>query len=192
MWQGKESWNDKRVTIMGLGLFGGGAGLAAHLAEQGATVLVTDLRTTDDLQASLRTLAGLPITFVLGQHREKDFVDTDVVFVNPAVPLTSPYLAIARAHRVPLDSEINLFVRSCQGRIIGITGSVGKSTTTALLASILQLYDDRTLVGGNFGGSLLPSLPLITPNTPIVLELSSFQLEQLAWQAYSPPMALIF
>lgn len=186
-----ENWNGKRVTIMGLGLFGGGAGLAAYLARQGATVLVTDLRTADDLQASIQSLAGLPITFVLGQHREQDFTDTDVVFVNPAVPLTSPYLALAHAYHVPLDSEINLFVRSCPGRVIGITGSVGKSTTTALLGSILGLFDDRTLVGGNFGGSLLPSLALITPQTPVVLELSSFQLEQLAWQAYSPPLALI-
>lgn len=186
-----ESWKGKRVTIMGLGLFGGGAGLAAYLVQQGATVLVTDLRSADDLQASLQALANLPITFVLGQHREQDFTDTDVVFVNPAVPLTSPYLELARAHHVPLDSEINLFVRSCRGRVIGITGSVGKSTTTALLGSILALYDERTLVGGNFGGSLLPALASITSRTPVVLELSSFQLEQLAWQAYSPPLALI-
>lgn len=191
MWRDNDNWNGKRVTIMGLGSFGGGAGLAAYLAEQGATVLVTDLRTADDLQASLRALDGLPITFVLGQHREQDFVDTDVVFVNPAVPLTSSYLALARSHHVRLDSEINLFVRACRGRIIGITGSVGKSTTTAMLGSILRLYDEHTLVGGNFGGSLLPALPLISSNTPVILELSSFQLEQLAWQAYSPPLALI-
>ena len=186
-----ETWNGTRVTIMGLGSFGGGVGLAAYLARQGAAVCVTDLRTEDDLQASVRMLDGLPIDFVLGQHREQDFVDTDVVFVNPAVPLTSPYLALARGHHVRLDSEINLFVRSCRGRIIGITGSVGKSTTTAMLGSILRLYDTHTLVGGNFGGSLLSSLPLITPTTPVVLELSSFQLEQLAWQSYSPPLALI-
>jgi UDP-N-acetylmuramoylalanine--D-glutamate ligase len=187
----EENWNGKRVTVMGLGSFGGGIGLAAYLAKQGATVLVTDLRPAEDLQASIQSLAGLPITFVLGQHREQDFIDTDAVFVNPAVPLTSYYLEIARAHQVPLDSEINLFVRSCRGRIIGITGSVGKSTTTALLGSILRLYDEHTQVGGNFGGSLLPSLPLITATTPVVLELSSFQLEQLAWQAYSPPIAVI-
>jgi UDP-N-acetylmuramoylalanine--D-glutamate ligase len=187
----EENWIGKRVTIMGLGLFGGGAGLAAYLAQQGATVLVTDLRQADELKPSLQTLRGLPITFVLGQHRERDFTDTDVVFVNPAVPLSSPYLALARARGVSLDSEINLFVRTCKGRVIGITGSVGKSTTTAWLGSILRLYDSHTRVGGNFGGSLLPSLRTITPSTPIVLELSSFQLEQLAWQAYSPPLALI-
>jgi UDP-N-acetylmuramoylalanine--D-glutamate ligase len=176
---------------MGLGSFGGGVGLARYLAEQGAQVTVTDLQPAAALQASLEALRDVPIRFVLGQHRQADFVETDVVFVNPAVPLTSPYLAAARAHDVPWDSEINLFVRQCRGRIAGITGSVGKSTTTSLLGSILQDHDARTLVGGNIGGSLLPQLPHIAPDTPVVLELSSFQLEHLAWQAYSPPLAVV-
>ena len=95
------------------------------------------------------------------------------------------------AHHVPLDSEMNLFVRQCPGRIIGLTGSVGKTTTTSLLGSILQLHDPRTLVGGNIGGSLLDRLPTITPDTLVVLELSSFQLEQLDWLHYSPPLAVV-
>jgi UDP-N-acetylmuramoylalanine--D-glutamate ligase len=185
------TWHDTRVTVMGLGSFGGGVGLARYLAMQGAAVTVTDLQSADTLQASVHALHDLPIRFVLGEHREADFIDTDVVFVNPAVPLTSPYLDLARTHRVPLDSEINLFVRQCPGRIIGITGSVGKSTTTALLGAILRLHDARTLVGGNIGGSLLPCLPDITSDTPVVLELSSFQLEHLAWQHYSPPLAIV-
>jgi UDP-N-acetylmuramoylalanine--D-glutamate ligase len=185
------TWQHRRVTIMGLGSFGGGVGLARYLALQGATVTVTDLQPADKLSDSLNALASLPIRYVLGEHREADFTDTDVVFVNPAVPLTSRYLDLARRHRVPLDSEINLFVRECRGRIIGITGSVGKSTTTSLLGSILQLHEARTLVGGNIGGSLLPHLDTITPDTPVVLELSSFQLEHLAWQSYSPPVAVV-
>lgn len=185
------TWQHKRVTIMGLGSFGGGVGLARYLANQGASVTVTDLQSDERLKDSLQALASLPIRFVLGEHRERDFIDTDVVFVNPAVPLTSRYLDLARQHRVPLDSEINLFVRECRGRVIGITGSVGKSTTTSLLGSILQLHDARTLVGGNIGGSLLPHLDAITPDTPVVLELSSFQLEHLAWQSYSPPLAIV-
>jgi UDP-N-acetylmuramoylalanine--D-glutamate ligase len=176
---------------MGLGSFGGGVGLARYLATQGAVVTVTDLRHADALHASLQALHGLPIRFVLGEHRDSDFIDTDVVFVNPAVPLTSPHVELARTHQVPLDSEINLFVRQCPGRIIGITGSVGKSTTTVLLGNILRLHDQRTLVGGNIGGSLLPCLSDITPGTPVVLELSSFQLEHLAWQHYSPSLAIV-
>lgn len=185
------TWRGTRVTVMGLGSFGGGVGLTRYLAMQGAVVTVTDLQSAAALRASLQALDNLPIRFVLGEHCEQDFIDTDVVFVNPAVPLTSPYLELARTHQVPLDSEINLFVRQCPGCIIGITGSVGKSTTTALLGSILQLHDARTLVGGNIGRSLLPHLSDITPDTPVVLELSSFQLEHLAWQQYSPPLAIV-
>lgn len=180
-----------RVTVMGLGSFGGGVGLTRYLVHQGARVTVTDLQRAEALTASLEALRGLPIRFVLGEHQERDFIDTDVVFVNPAVPLTSPYLQLARAHRVPLDSEINLFVRQCQGRIVGLTGSVGKTTTTSLLGSILQLHAPRTLVGGNIGGSLLDRLPEITPDTLVVLELSSFQLEHLDWLQYSPPLAVV-
>ena len=110
------TWHGRHVTVMGLGSFGGGVALARYLVTQGANVTVTDLHTADALQASLAALHDLPIRFVLGEHRDTDFVDTDVVFVNPAVPLTSPYLDLARTHGVPLDSEINLFVRQCSGR----------------------------------------------------------------------------
>ena len=185
------SWKGCRVTVMGLGSFGGGAGLARHLAEQGASVTVTDLKDAAALQDAVAALQGLPVRFVLGEHRDGDFIDTDRVFVNPAVPLTSPYLQLARSHGVPLDSELNLFVRQCAGRIIGITGSVGKTTTTSLLGGILQAHDARTLVGGNIGGSLLSRLPDIEPDTPVVLEISSFQLEHLDWLGYSPPLAVV-
>lgn len=185
------SWKGCRVTVMGLGSFGGGVGLARYLATQDASVTVTDLKNADALQDALEALRGLPIRFVLGEHRDGDFTDTDRVFVNPAVPLTSPYLELARSHGVPLDSELNLFVRQCAGRLVGITGSVGKTTTTSLLGSILQTHDARTLVGGNIGGSLLSRLPDIEPDTLVVLELSSFQLEHLDWLGYSPPLAVV-
>ena len=80
-------WNGRRVTVMGLGAFGGGAGLARYLAEQGAAVTVTDLKDAAALQDGLAALHGLPVRFVLGEHREADFTDADRVFVNPAVPL---------------------------------------------------------------------------------------------------------
>jgi UDP-N-acetylmuramoylalanine--D-glutamate ligase len=184
-------WKGCRVTVMGLGSFGGGVGLARYLAEQEASVTVTDLKDAAALRDALAALQGLPIRFVLGEHRDDDFIDTDRVFVNPAVPLTSPYLQLARSHGVPLDSELNLFVRQCAGRVVGITGSVGKTTTTSLLGSILQIHDARTLVGGNIGGSLLSRLPDIEPDIPVVLEISSFQLEHLDWLGYSPPLAVV-
>ena len=185
------TWRDTRVTVMGLGSFGGGVGLTRYLVSQGALVTVTDLQQATALAGALRALDGIPIRFVLGEHHDENFMNTDVVFVNPAVPLDSSYVQCARQHGVPLDSEMNLFIRQCPGRIIGITGSVGKTTTTSLLGSILQLHDPRTLVGGNIGGSLLSRLTDITPETLVVLELSSFQLEQLDWLSYSPPVAIV-
>lgn len=185
------TWQQQRVTVMGLGTFGGGVGLTRYLVQQGAHVTVTDLQPAEALADSLAALRGLPLRLVLGRHDMRDFTETDTVFVNPAVPCTSPYVQAAQAHHVPLDSEINLFVRQCRGTIIGLTGSVGKTTTTSLLGSILHLHDARTLVGGNIGGSLLDRLPDITPETYVVLELSSFQLEHLDWLHYSPPLAIV-
>src|SRR5262249_19005248 len=85
------TWHKTRATVMGLGSFGGGVGLTRYLAHQGAHVTVTDLQGPEALTTSLEALRGLPIRFVLGGHQEHDFCETDVVFVNPAVPLTSSY-----------------------------------------------------------------------------------------------------
>lgn len=86
----------KRALVMGLGVHGGGVGVARFLALQGAEVTVTDLRTPDDLRPSLDALAGLPIRFVLGEHRDDDFRRAEIVVRNPAVPSASRYLQIAR------------------------------------------------------------------------------------------------
>jgi UDP-N-acetylmuramoylalanine--D-glutamate ligase len=181
----------KRVTIMGLGFFGGSIGLAKYLASQGARITITDLKGADHLAASVEALAGLPIRFVLGRHETTDFTAADVVFVSPAVPKDSRYVAAARSSGVPIDTEMNLFVRLCPGTIVGVTGSNGKTTTTSLIGALFQAHNPRTRVGGNIGRSLLPELAQIAANDPIVLELSSFQLEDLAEVKRSPHIALL-
>jgi UDP-N-acetylmuramoylalanine--D-glutamate ligase len=181
----------KRITIMGLGFFGGTIGLAKYLVTQGAQVTVTDLRSEADLRDSVAALDGLPVRFVLGRHEPTDFTDVDMVFASPAVREDSPYLVAARARGVPVDSEMNLFMRLCRGSIIGVTGSNGKTTTTSLIGAILRAANPRTRVGGNIGGSLLPEVAAIEPGDPVVLELSSFQLEDLAAVGRSPHLALL-
>jgi UDP-N-acetylmuramoylalanine--D-glutamate ligase len=181
----------KRVTIMGLGFFGGTLGLARYLVSQGARLTITDLKTAEDLADSVEALAGLAVRFVLGRHDEADFTDVDVVFASPAVPEDSPYLAAARAHGIAIDTEMNLFMRLCRGTIVGVTGSNGKTTTTSLIGAILRAYNPRTWVGGNIGRSLLPEVAQIAPGDPVVLELSSFQLEDLAEVGRSPHIALL-
>ncbi len=174
----------RRVTVMGLGLFGGGAGAARWLVEQGAQVVVTDLKREDELRETVDALRDLDIEWRLGGHREEDFRRADLVLVSPAVPLDSPWLRLARA----LDTEINLFFRLCRSRrIVGVTGSNGKTTTCALIHAALP----GSRLGGNFGGSLLGELPAIGENDVVVLELSSFQLERLGLIGRSPQVSVV-
>jgi UDP-N-acetylmuramoylalanine--D-glutamate ligase len=181
----------KRALVMGLGVHGGGVGVARFLALQGAEVTVTDLRTSDDLRASLDALAGLPIRFVLGEHREADFRQAEIVVRNPAAPPTSRYLQIAREAGAIVEMEMTLFFRLCPGPILGVTGTKGKTTTTLLLGSMLRERFPDTVVAGNLRISALDQLPLIGAATPVVLELSSFVLEGLGEAGLSPKIACI-
>ncbi len=99
---------NKRITVMGLGVHGGGLGVTRFLLEQGAHVIVTDLRSAEVLQPSLQSLAGLPVEFVLGEHRDQDFELVDMVIRNPGVPRESRYLQLARAAGVAIEMEMTL------------------------------------------------------------------------------------
>jgi UDP-N-acetylmuramoylalanine--D-glutamate ligase len=188
---GSTSFADTRVTIMGLGYFGGTIGLARYLVSQGARVTITDVKPEAELRDSLAALAGLPVRYVLGRHEAEDFVATDVVFASPAVREDSPYLVLARASGIPIDTEMNLFMRLCRGTVLGVTGSNGKTTTTSLIGSILRAANPRTYLGGNMGRSLLPEVAQIAAGDPVVLELSSFQLEDLQEVRRSPHVAVL-
>ena len=178
----------KRVTVMGLGLFGGGLGVTRFLVRSGAKVTVTDSKSETDLRESVEQLRSLPVTFKLGGHDERDFRDADLVIVNPAVPETNPYLKLARA----LETEMNLFFKLCRAEtILGVTGSNGKTTTTTLIGEILKKHPTKSWVGGNIGISLLESLPEIAPDHLVALELSSFQLENLGMLGRSPNVGVV-
>lgn len=176
---------------MGLGLFGGGVGVTRHLAARGYDVTVTDLRSDADLAPSVEALAGLPVRFVLGRHERADFTGADLVVVNPAVPPGNEFVAAAIAAGVAIDTEIGMFVRACRGRIAGVTGSAGKSTTSALLARCLESAGVPTVLGGNIGVSLLEELPRIGAEHAVVLELSSFQLHWLRREGLRPSVGVM-
>jgi len=188
-----ENWTDKRVTVMGLGRFGGGAGVTRWLSRQGARVLLTDKATPDDLRDALAGIADLDIETRLGGHNERDFRETDLLVVSPAVPDTNEFVRAARDAGVPVTTEINLFVERCPARTVGVTGSVGKSTTTAMIAHVLERTHagGRTWVGGNLGRSLLDALGEITADDVVVLELSSFQLARTPLVGWSPHVAVV-
>ncbi len=190
------SFVGQRVTVMGLGRFGGGVGVTRFLASRGARVLVTDLDPADKLQKSVLQLADLPagVDYRLGEHRVEDFTGADLVVVNPAVRPDNVYVQAARDAGVPITSEIRLLVEHLPNRMrtIGVTGTAGKSTTTAMVGHILSRVTDRRVrVGGNIGGSLLAQLDSITLDDWIVLELSSFMLESLREARWSPHIAVI-
>ncbi|MBT3605165.1 MAG: UDP-N-acetylmuramoyl-L-alanine--D-glutamate ligase [Candidatus Latescibacteria bacterium] len=186
-----QGLSGKRVLVMGLGLFGGGVGATRFLVRKGAEVVVTDLRSEGELASSLQALAGLPVQFKLGGHDVDDFRHADLVVANPAVPRSSPFLLAAEEANVPITTEICLFVRHCPAKIIGVTGSSGKTTTTMLIGEILKRVDARTLVGGNMGRSLLGDVDQIDLDVPVVLELSSFQLDRLGELKWSPNIAVV-
>jgi len=176
---------------MGLGIHGGGLGVVRFLASRGALVTVTDLRNADQLQSSLDSLAGLPIRYVLGEHRAADFRSAELVIRNPAVPRESLYLQIARAAGVAITMEMPLFFQLCPGPILAITGTKGKTTTTLLTGAMLRQEHPDTVVAGNLRVSALEALPRITAATPVVLELSSWQLEGLGEAQVSPQYACV-
>ena len=184
-------FRDKRALVMGLGVHGGGLGVARFLAEHGAVVTVTDLRGPELLRASLDALAGLPITFVLGEHRDADFAQAELVVKNPGVPASSRFLQVARAAGAAIETEMTLFFRLCSGPILGVTGTKGKTTTTALAGAMLREQFPETVVAGNMRVSALEQLPRIGSNTPVVLELSSFALEGLGDVELSPHYACV-
>src|ERR1700761_1897145 len=103
----------KRVTVAGLGRFGGGIAVSRWLVEQGAKVVVTDKAPAEKLADSVKQLEGLSIAFPLGEHRESDFTGADLVVASPAVPPSNEYLAAARQAGVPITTEIRLFVERC-------------------------------------------------------------------------------
>ena len=194
-----------RVTVMGLGRFGGGAGVARWLAEQGARVIVTDLLDAQSLAGSVEPLARLvaqgTIELHLGGHDERDFTACDLVVANPAVPRPweNRYLRAAVAAGVAVTTEIRLLVdRLDRRRVIGVTGTAGKSTTTAMIHHILARAGHAAHLGGNIGGSLLDTLSVIEPDHRVVLELSSAMLYWLGEDAgggsgpgWSPRVAAI-
>jgi len=145
----------KKIVIMGLGLHGGGVGVAKFFCKQGAEVLITDLKTKKQLSDSIEKLEKLNIKYSLGGHKAEDFIKADMIIKNPDVPNSSPYLEIARKNNVPIETDINLFFKLSNVFIIGITGTKGKSTVASLIYRFLKTKYPRVFLAGNIGISPL-------------------------------------
>jgi UDP-N-acetylmuramoylalanine--D-glutamate ligase len=165
----------KRVLVVGLARTG--VATALFCAARGAQVTATDSRTEDEIGDAIARLKSAQVTFELGSHREKTFLDQDLIVPSPGVPADAPHLQAARAKGVTIWSEIELAYRFLKGRLIGITGSNGKTTTTSLVEHILKTAGMQTILAGNIGTPLIACVEGMTDKTYTVVELSSFQLE---------------
>src|SRR3989344_7736826 len=180
----------KKITVMGLGLLGRGVGDARFLAGCGAELMITDLKSREQLAPSLAEFSG--ITYVLGEHRLEDFRECDMVLKAAGVPLDSVYIAEARAHGIPVEMSSALFARLSGVPIIGVTGTRGKSTATHLIHHVLsQVTGKKVLLGGNVRGvSNLALLDEVTDASIAVMELDSWQLQGFGEQSISPKIAV--
>lgn len=184
----KKLFAGKKVLIMGLGLHGGGVGVAKFFCAQKSDVLVTDLKTEEQLKDSVEKLKGLKIKYTLGKHEEKDFLWADLIIKNPDVSNSSPYLEIAKKNKVKIETDVSLFFKMSGAFIIGITGTKGKSTTASLIYHLLQPKFKEIFLAGNIGVSPLELLSEVKRGDKVVLELSSFELENLT---QSPDVAVV-
>ncbi len=188
----KASLKDKKVLVWGLGISGGGVNVARFFAEQGADVRVTDMKTEEQLQTSVDELKQFKnISYKLGTQDKEDFLWADIIMKNPAIPPTNELLLAAYEAEKQVETELTLFFKYCKGYTIGITGTRGKSTTTALLTHILKQGNKRVWDGGNNRKSLIVQLDEINEDDLVVIEVSSFMCDSLNRVGVSPRLAII-
>jgi UDP-N-acetylmuramoylalanine--D-glutamate ligase len=165
----------RRIVILGLARQG--TALARFLAQAGADVLVSDLKGEAALADQLAELADLPLHYVLGEHPSSLLDRADLLCLSGGVPLDLPLVEEAQRRGIPLSNDAQLFLERCPASVVGITGSAGKTTTTALVGEMCRLAGLRTWVGGNIGNPLIADVDRIEPDDCVLMELSSFQLE---------------
>lgn len=178
---------NKRVLVVGLGR--SGAASALFLQEHGAKVTVSDSKSEAQLQSDVPALLDRGVSIETGRHGERTFRDQDLIVVSPGVPSDQPQLQHARTLGIPVIGEVELAFRYLQGKVLAITGSNGKTTTTSLVGEILAKSGKKTLVGGNIGTPVISLAGKSSPDTMVVLEISSFQLETI--EQFCPWIAAI-
>ncbi|MGD0725816.1 MAG: UDP-N-acetylmuramoyl-L-alanine--D-glutamate ligase [Spirochaetia bacterium] len=181
-----------RVTVMGLGIHGGGLASALFFARRGARVTVTDLRSREVLRDPIEQLREYSIRYVLERHDEADFAGADLVIKNPAVPPSSPYLQVAHGAGVDVETDLSVFLSLAKNPILAVTGSKGKSTTASAIAFCLARVFPEARLGGNITVSPLAFVDDLSPDAPVVLELSSWQLGDLKGRGLLTPVVSAF
>lgn len=203
----KQQFKGKKITVMGLGLLGRGIGYTKFLAECGADLIVTDLKTEKQLETSVKILNKFKnIKFVLGEHRLEDFSNRDMIMKAAGVPYDSIYIDEAKRNNIPIEMDVSLFAKYAPNvMLIGVTGTRGKSMTTTLIYEILKANEKllknnacptgnsfrRVYVGGNLRGmATLPLLKKVKEGDILVCELDSWQLQGFGDSKISPHISV--
>jgi UDP-N-acetylmuramoylalanine--D-glutamate ligase len=193
----KDYFKNKKITIMGLGLLGRSIAYTKFLAECGALLTVTDLKSREMLAPSIKMLSNYRnIKFVLGEHRLIDFQRADMIIKSAGVPLDSIYIKEAKKNKIPIEMDASLFAKLApEVMIVGVTGTRGKSMTTMLIYEILKanekLLKQKVYVGGNVrGGATLPFIGKAKKGDIVVLELDSWQLQGFGDAKISPHISV--
>lgn len=204
----KKYFKDKKITVHGLGLLGRGLGDVIFLANCGASLIVTDLKTKEQLEPSLKTIRKKvgeanykKIKFVLGEHCLRDFSaqggsasgrKPDFILKAAGIPLDSPFIAEAKKNKIPIKMDASWFAELAEGvQIVGVTGTRGKSTTTHLIYEITKASGRRVFLGGNVRGvATLPFLSKVKKGDLVVMELDSWQLQGFADSQISPNISV--
>jgi UDP-N-acetylmuramoylalanine--D-glutamate ligase len=204
----KQYFKGKRITICGLGLLGRGIGDVIFLAKNGADLVVTDLKSKEDLFSSIATIKKeigpvlyKKIKFVLGEHKLENFRNRDFILMAAGIPLNSPFIAEARKNNIPIKMDASWLVELAPTgiKIIGVTGTRGKSTTTHLIYNILESFlrlrsgqkNSKAFLGGNVRGlATLPLLAKVKAGDIVVMELDSWQLQGFGDAHISPNISV--
>ncbi len=193
----KEQFKGKKITIMGLGILGRGLGYTKFLAECGADLIVTDLKSKEQLAISIKVLKKYNnIKFVLGEHRLGDFRNRDMIIKSAGVPLDSIYIKEAEKNNIPVEMDVSLFVKCApEVMVVGVTGTRGKSMTTTLIYEILKKNEKflkhKVYIGGNLRGmATLPLLKEVKKGDILVCELDSWQLQGFGDAKISPHISV--
>jgi len=187
----REDFAGKKLLIVGLGLQGGGVGLANFFSKIGAEVTVTDLKSETQLKPAVAKLTDQKIKLHLGGHQAVDFTGCDVIFIGPSVRWNLAHLHKASEKGITIETEAAFFASYFRKQIIGITGTRGKSTTSTMIYRTLKAAGKSVFLAGNVSGtSTISLLDKIEDDSLIVLELSSWQLAGFHRKKISPAMAV--
>jgi UDP-N-acetylmuramoylalanine--D-glutamate ligase len=184
---------NKKVTVMGIGLHGGSKNMIKWLLEEGAQVVATDIKKEADLKPTLDELKKFKnLKVVAGHHRPEDFQKVDLVIKNPTVPWNNKYIQIALKNKIPVEMDSSIFMKEVESsKIIGITGTKGKTTTASLVTKILENVGKKVFKVGIGQEAVMDKLKKITTKDFAVFEMSSWRLSGLHKDKISPKYSLV-